>query len=299
MAVYYFEDVFRRAITDLESFYKKKYNFNIKVRYSDNLRQHASIVGRNDNSMIRFSKDCCNQRIENSTDLFVALLIVCHELAHYLNHHNYYQSSDDENNRIIEAWADNFGSKLFMVLITYGNEIKRLCDIFSIPNDSGERINLIGFAFKKLCNMFYNNESSKYHYRMERMMHICAGISSFLQFYFGKLQLDLTVDIYLRLYKCSGMYDIIDSDYSEYPISKDDFDRIIEIHYPLQNGNSAITLGLKEEYRKYIDTAFVNDISIAKDYRKAFYLTALAQVETEKHPEGLKEFLNDKLAELE
>ncbi|CAI1571321.1 Uncharacterised protein [Serratia liquefaciens] len=295
MANYYYEDVFRNAIKDLESFYKEEYDFSVKVNYSDNLWQHASIVGKNENSTIRFSKDCCARKVTDSTELFVALLIVCHELAHYLNHHNYYSSTSNEDNRIIEAWADNFGSKIFMVLITYGSNIIRMREIFSVPSDAGERINLIGTAFKNICNMFYSNESKKYHYRVERMMHICAGISSFLQFYWGKLDLQLTLDIYLRLYKNSGMYDMIETDYHSFPVSNDDFNKVIDIHKPLQNGNAAITLGLKRKYRKYIDTSFVEDIYFANLYRKVFSFSAQAQLATGEYPEDFKKMMFDKL----
>jgi hypothetical protein len=295
MASYYYEDVFRKAIADLESFYKEEYGFSVKVNYSDNLWQHASIVGKNENSTIRFSQDCCVRKVTDSTELFVALLIVCHELAHYLNHHNYYRSTSDEDDRIIEAWADNFGSKLFMVLITYGSNIIRMCEIFSVPSDAGDRVNLIGSAFKNVCNMFYRNESKKYHYRVERMMHICSGISSFLQFYWGRLDLQLTFDIYLRLYAHSGMYDIIEADYNSFPVSNDDFNKVVDIHQPLQNGNAAITLGLKKKYRKYIDTSFVEDISFANLYRDAFSFSAQAQLETGEYPEDFKKMMLDKL----
>lgn len=298
MANYFYEDVFRRAIEDLESFYKKEYSYNIKVNYSDNLRQHASIIGKNDNSTIRFSNDCCKQGVNDSKDLFVALLIVCHELAHYLNHHNYFSSIEDEDNRVIEAWADNFGSKIFMVLITYGVNTTNLCKTFNVPNDAGERIDLIGCAFEKLCTMFYNNESKKYHYRIERMMHICAGISSFLQFYWGRFDLQLTIDIYLRLYSSSGMYKIIKADHIFFPLSNDNFDKVIDIHFPLQNNQPAITLGLKKMYRKYIDTAFVKDVSTANDYKRVFYQTAIAQADNCECPVNMKEFFEEKLKDL-
>lgn len=295
MAKYCYEDAFRNAIKDLQSFYKEEYYFTVKVRYGDNLWQHASIVGRNENSTIRFSKDCCDHPLTNSTELFVALLIVCHELAHYLNHHNYYDSFNDEENRIIEAWADNFGSKIFMVLITYGEKIKHMCEVFSVPSDAGDRINLIGSAFKNVCNMFYKNESRKYHYRIERMMHICAGISSFLQFYWRKVDLQLTLDVYRRLYNNSGMYDLIEADFDTFPISNDDFDKVIKIHHPLQNGNSAITLGLKKEYWGYIDTSFVEDITIVSQYRNAFSFIVEAQLEEGGYPDDFKKTMMEKL----
>lgn len=298
MANYFFEDVFRRAIDDLESFYKDEYAFRIKVNYSDNLWQHASIVGKNENSTIRFSNDCCTQKINDSRDLFVALLIVCHELAHFLNHHNYFSSREDEDNRIIEAWADYFGSRIFMALITFGKKTSALCKKIEVPEHAGDRIDLIGDAFKKLCNMFYSNESRKYHYRMERMMHICAGISSFLHFYWERQDLQLTVDIYLRLYNSSGMYDIIQADYGVFPLSNDYFYKAIEIHYPLQNNQPAITLGLKKQYRKYIDTAFKNNLSMAKDCMRVYLQTALAQADKCECTENLKELFEKDLKEL-
>lgn len=91
------------------------------------------------------------------------------------------------------------------------------------------------------------------------------------------------------------MYDIIEADYNSFPVSNDDFNKFVDIHQPLQNGNAAITLGLKKKYRKYIDTSFVEDISFANLYRDAFSFSAQAQLETGEYPEDFKKMMLDKL----
>ncbi|QRN39222.1 ImmA/IrrE family metallo-endopeptidase [Pectobacterium carotovorum] len=274
-----FSDVFVAAISDLESFYLDKYLFKVDYRlYEDSLSSaHASINGKFDNSFIRFSSDCCRKTVENITDYFVALIILCHELAHYLNHHNYYASPEMEDSRVLEAWADRFGMSIFMCLITFGEQSKRMAESLGIPENSGERINEIGKAFCYMHQYLYNNESKKYHTRGERIMHVAAGVNSFLESYWGRLDLKRSLDIYTRLYTANDLIDVVVDDIKSDKYSEDNWDKIRTIHLALQNGNSAITLGLKKEFRKYIDTSFIDSELHSAAYLKLRYLLAAQQ----------------------
>lgn len=274
-----FSNVFIAAISDLESFYHVEYSFKVHYRLNeDDLSStHASINGRFDKSFIRFSSDCCNKNVESITDYFVGLIIVCHELAHYLNHHNYFASPELEDSRVIEAWADRFGMCIFMCLITFGEQSKRMAESLGMPEHSGERINEIGKAFFYMHQYLYNNDSKKYHTRGDRVMHVAAGVNSFLESYWGDFKIKRALDVYTRIYTANNLIDFVISDILSDKYSGDNLDKIRTIHLTLQNGNSAITLGLKKEFRKYIDTSFIDSKLDAEAYLKLRHLLAAHQ----------------------
>ena len=294
-----FENVFIAAISDVESFYEKKYSFKVryKLHEDDYSYQHASIYGAREKSFIRFSSDCCNKRVENIKDFFVALIIVCHELAHYLNHHNYYASPESEDSRLIEAWADRFGMSIFMTLITYGTTTRNLAEAVGLPAHSGERLDEIGKAFEYMARYLYNNDSEKYHSRLARIMHVAAGVNSFLECYWGDNILTRAYDVYTRIYTSANLIDLVKKDFEKDNSSKDNFDKVRTIHLRLQGDRDAITLGLKEQYRLFIDTSFVKSKDVAKLYLILRYMSALQQSVTAGLSEQTINFFKERLQE--
>lgn len=274
-----FDNVFSAAIKDFEGFYKDKYSFKVRVEFFEDSksRQHASIYGRGDNSIIRFSSDCCYKSVEGITDYFVAMIIVCHELAHYVNHHNYYASPELEDSRVIEAWADRFGMCIFMCLITFGEGSRRIAESLGMPKNSGERLDEIGKAFSYMHQWIYNDSSKRYHTRGDRIMHVAAGVNSFLEAYWGDLKLSRALGVYSRIYMANDLINAVGNDIQSNQYSEDNWDKIRTIHVALQGERDAITLGLKEEFRKYIDTSYVESQTVSTAYLKLRYLLAAQQ----------------------
>lgn len=274
-----FENVFSAAIEDFEGFYKDKYSFKVRVEFFEDIksRQHASIYGSRDNSVIRFSSDCCYKMVESITDCFVALIIVCHELAHYVNHHNYYASPELEDSRVIEAWADRFGMCIFMCLITFGERSKDIAESLGMPKHAGERLDEIGKAFSYMHQWIYNDSSKRYHTRGDRVMHVAAGVNSFLETFWGNLTLSRALDVYSRIYMANDLINAVGNDILSNKYSEDNWDKIRSIHVTLQAERDAITLGLKEEFRNYIDTSYVESPIVSKAYVNLRYLLAAQQ----------------------
>lgn len=274
-----FCDVFLAAIKDFESFYKEKYLFKVKFKTFEDSQssQHASIYGSRENSFIRFSSDCCNKEINGITDCFIALIFVCHELAHYVNHHNYYASPELEDSRLIEAWADRFGMCIFMCLITYGEDTKKIAESVGMTQSTSQRLNEIGKAFKFMHQWIYNDTSKRYHTRGDRIMHVASGVNSFLEAYWGDVKLSRALGVYSTIYMASDLIEAVGNEINKGKYSEDNWDKIRIIHLTLQGDKDAITLGLKNEFRKYIDTSYVQSELASSAYRKLRYLLGAQQ----------------------
>lgn len=291
-----FSDVFISAISDMESFYKEEYSFKIRHEFNDdsNSSAHASIKGWADDSYIRFSSDCCNKSVEGVTDFFVALIIISHELAHYVNHHNYYASPELEDSRILEAWADRFGMCIFMCLLTFGKGCGAIAEAVNMPSHSGECIDEIGKAFAYMHKYFYNNNSKKYHTPGDRVMHVAAGVNSFLESYWGNLELTRALDVYTRIYTSDHLFASVEGDIQNNVYSDDNWDKIRTIHLKLQNEKEAITLGLKKEYRRFIDTSFIESEVESKAYMKLRLLLAAQQSTMSNFGSSTQQYFQDK-----
>lgn len=262
-------DIYKAAIADLESFYSTSYDFKVKVEfYHENGIHPASIIGSNENSFLRFTTDACEKEINNNTDFLFGLLIVCHELAHYVNKHNYYTTPNHEAHRLIEAWADMFGMKIMLLLFMKGNEVNKLLSERNFPSGINYFLNEIGETFSFTATYLFNNSSPKYHRRIERIMHCAAGVNSFLDSHFEKRSMERSINVYSRIYSAAGLTLLIKSDFDTNNLTTDDFDFLHTIHVEIQNGQCAITQGLKKEFRKYIDTNFPNSNFVVTSNKK-------------------------------
>ncbi|MBH2843088.1 hypothetical protein I6U52_05030 [Serratia marcescens] len=250
-------DIYRAAISDIESFYDPRYGFNVKVDfYDDNGMHPASIIGSNENSKLRFTTDACELEISTDTDFLFGLLIVCHELAHYINRHNHYKTPNHEAHRLIEAWADMMGMKILLLLFTQGNEVNKLLFERKFPTDINYFLITIGNVFSFTAKNLFNNNSLKYHQRIERVMHCAAGVNSFLDSFYNNRSMARSLNVYRKIYTFGGLDWLISSEFNNDNLTKDDFEFLQSIHREIQGKECAITPGLKNEYRKYIDTSF-------------------------------------------
>lgn len=270
-------DIYRAAISDIESFYDPRYNFNVNVDfYDDNGMHPASIVGSGKNSKIRFTTDACELEVLTDTDFLFGLLIVCHELAHYINRHNYYKTPNHEAHRLIEAWADMMGMKILLLLFIQGEEVNKLLYERKFPTSINYFLEQIGKTFSFTAKYLFSNSSSKYHRRIERVMHCAAGVNSFLDSFYNNRSMSRSLNVYSTIYTCGGLDWLISSEFNNGDLTKDDFEFLLAIHREIQGKECAITPGLKKEYRKYIDTSFCSSnfelISNKKIYCRRCYL---------------------------
>jgi len=62
------------------------------------------------------------ERVQSVDDAMFFLIIIGHELAHYVNKHLAHTDESKIDSVAIEGWADFFGARIMFTLITYGNQ---------------------------------------------------------------------------------------------------------------------------------------------------------------------------------
>lgn len=268
------EDIIVCAVKDFESFFIKPYNYKVKVKLHDNNSSlHASIKGFEHNSFIRFSSDLCSMEITSNEDFIFILNIICHELAHYVNHHNYIKK-DDKTNRILEAWADRCGVKILLCILQNGFYISNLYKKNNYDTSLDGLTKLIGKVFFKLAGNIFNISSKYYYERLIRVMHCVAGANSFFDDVFDDRDLDRAYVVMHNIYMKSGLRNIISEEMRSIEPDLVELQQIRELHFNLQEGRNSITPGLKTFYEKFIGTSYLPTnnlatlakISIAYDY---------------------------------
>lgn len=249
--------IIKAALWDIKSFFVKgrspKFEVDIGSRA---MRDHASFAGKGNKSKLCFSKDFCSFPINNIDDYNFSLMIISHELAHYMHKHNDHIDVDTFDTKSIEAWADFFGAKVMMSLMTFGQKNMELQKELGFKFHSGDMLNSIGICLYKLACTLFNIEDERYSNRITRVGYCAAGVTSFLDAYWGDMKVSRSMDILTRLYSQGELIEWITSENESFSLDKLIIERATEIHRNIQGYQLAITKGLKSNMIPFIDTSY-------------------------------------------
>lgn len=263
------KDVVLAAKKDLESFFKDEVNFSLKIELDVKFLHHASIIGTGEKLRIRFSKYFCSFNISEINDLHYSLFIVSHEIAHYLNAHNKHKDESSFESKSLEAFADFFGSKIMMIILTYGNNFRKLYEKLGFKFHSGEVIDSIGSAFSDLAESLFNTNSDLYSNRITRIGHCSAGIMSFLDNQFSNTDIKRSMNVFTRIYSSGKLPNIIKSEGSQFFMDSNLIRTSDKIHKDIQGTDIGITKGLKPEFKIFIGTEYFSTEESRSAYIKA------------------------------
>lgn len=264
-----YEHVIRSAISDFETFFTPASNFRVNFELR-NINAPAKIVGDKDGSILLFDKFGAGNEIESLDDVMLLLVIIGHELAHYVNKHNSHIDETKDDSISIEGWADYFGARVTFALITYGPSISKLiANLTAVPFAKPARfawrqsliLGAMGRALLRAYEALYKpgDTSGRYLKSDLRIYNFLAGVTSFFYRDSGELNEDLLLHIYQRLSIDNKLAEIV-YDPREGFVSQEYFDRIRNIHVGIQgNGKKFITAGLKMDYWNLLGTSYVDD----------------------------------------
>jgi hypothetical protein len=234
---------------DIERFFYHSSGFKIRREYDSKGAMHASIKGKYSDTRIRLSIEFCHYEVDSLDDLFYVLIILCHEVAHYLNRHNDHNDEDDIDITAIEAWADFYGSRLFMSSITFGKGIQSLMLKYCSQKDQNVILDSIGRAIRSIYDEVYiPNTDERYPPALERAFIFSSGVTSFFYRLYGELRPEWTTHVLLKLLRNSGLCDLAENHQTDWDAVSEQTARSSDIHQSLQNNEMAITVGLKPEY---------------------------------------------------
>jgi hypothetical protein len=264
-----YEHVIRSAISDFETFFTSVSNFKVNFELR-NINLPAKIVGGTDGSVLLFDKFSAGNEIESLDDVMLILVIIGHELAHYVNKHNSHIDETKDDSISIEGWADYFGARVTFALITYGPNISKLIANltavpFAKPASFAWRQSLILGAMSRALLRAYEalykpgDASGRYLKSDLRIYNFLAGVTSFFYRDSGELNEDLLLYVYKRLVFDNKLAEMV-YDPREGFVCQDYFDRIRNIHVGIQgDGKKFITAGLKIEYWNLMGTSYIDD----------------------------------------
>lgn len=249
--------VIKAALWDMKSFFVKgkapKFDVDLGTR---SMRDHASFSGKGNKLKLSFSKDFCTFQINTVDDYNFVLMIVSHELAHYMHQHNEHVDVDSFDTKSIEAWADFFGAKVMMSLLTFGQRNIELQEELRFKFHSGDMLNSIGKALYQLALTLFNIHDKRYSNRITRVGYCAAGVTSFLDTYWGNMKVSRSMDVLTRLYSQGEIRDWLTSENESFSLDKSILERATEIHRKIQGYKLEITTGLKPELQTYMGTSF-------------------------------------------
>ncbi len=189
------KSLFDAVAIDVQTFFPKRSDFVIKVEYG---RLSPCCKGVGSNTRICLPKAFQTLQISTADELHFWLIVLGHEIAHYLNRHNEFNKQTQESTletRAIEDWADFFGMKLVMTIITFGTLIGRFYPFYSENIRYETRLESMANVFGKLANSFYDSKSNRYSTRSTRVGNSVAAICSFLDKYHGGLAVVRSFDV--------------------------------------------------------------------------------------------------------
>ncbi len=234
---------------DIERFFYHSSGFKLRREFDSKGALHASIKGKYSDARIRLSVDFCHYEASNLDDLFYVLVILCHEVAHYLNRHNDHDDEDDLDVTAIEAWADFYGARLFMTSITFGKRTQSLILEYCAQIDQDMVLDSIGRAIRSIYNEVYiPNTDERYPPALERAFIFNSGVTSFFYRIYGDLKPEWTAHVLLKLLRNSGLSELAENHHIDWDVFSKQTARSSTIHQSLQNNEMAITVGLKPMY---------------------------------------------------
>jgi hypothetical protein len=244
------------AFEDLESFFFHSSKFSVQREFDQSIQTHAKIKGSGGSTRIQLSNDLCKHEHDSLSDIMFTMLVVCHELAHYLNFHNHHHDRDRADTVAIEARADNYGAQIFATLITFGKRTKSIA--YKLTPNLNQKIltESIGVAVGRLyTDLYAPNRHPNYPNPAHRAAATMAGLLSFFNRYFGHLPENWTIWFTGTIVQKSGIAEKVRME-DAVNGSEEIIQRILEIHQPLMESEPLMRHGVKPPFGLFLYSNF-------------------------------------------
>lgn len=268
--------------SDVEGFFYPDAGFvmntavnGIKTRY----------VGDAEKGGIAVSHDLAAFEVRSLADLMFVLLVLGHEAGHLLNVHGAHQDSSKDETRALEVWADFYGAKVAMAVMTIGTKVRAMVDSHGGTN-AGVRLDAIGVALGRLSGTYFEVADRRYEPSPTRVATFVAGVMSGLVVNWvqhGHVpSVENLIHAQRRIYATEDMRAQLLLVQGSAP-EQSQFSTIRHIHQKIQGDKSAITAGMKCVASEWIQT---NYDGTDEEYMDR-YVEALKQLKVELSAVGL------------
>lgn len=250
------KDVLDAFKSDLEGFFYPDSGFVMNTAIQGSKTVY---MGDANKGGVVVSKDLASHEVGSLEELVLILLILGHESAHLINVHNGYRDQTNDDTRAIEVWADFFGTKIAVVMLTFGEKILDLVTSFPGGAETGTRIDAIGAAIGRLAVSYFETNDGRYEPAPVRVATCVAGVMSALDTFWamqGKgRSVARSLSIQKRLYASPVMTgqllraDARAPDRSQLPLLR-------QIHKVIQGDRDSITPGMRDLPKQWLGTDY-------------------------------------------
>ncbi len=209
--------------------------------------------------VILLPKDMADQVVDTPETMFFHLFALGHEIAHLVHQHLHGASGQPiEDYRGLEMWADFYGAKVAMALMTYGSTIHHLTVAF-YPEEKNQaaRLKDIGAALGRLADTWYGGASPRYASRLVRVGLGYNGIMSFLRSDLGPgVEKPFYEAVFLAIYRSEALLKHVVIEDHLATVDEDPIRRSARWHREMQGDTAALTPGFRPKLLKILHTTF-------------------------------------------
>lgn len=219
-------------------------------------------------SYIKIPREMADDEVTTPARLLFHLLMIGHEIGHLTHRHlEGANAQSDEEYRSLELWADFYGAKVAMAVLTYGSRLHAIArtmwpsrDLHLLLNDFGEAVSL-------LVSKVYR-EHKRYPIPLDRAGLVSNGVMSFVRNYYGPdFDFRLYYSVYNRVLLSPKVRGMIAAN-APHEYDNAFIKTSLEWHRKAQGAASAITPGMLPHVSRFLDTAFdLTDEEMAESQR--------------------------------
>jgi hypothetical protein len=247
-------DLAGAAAADFESFFHPRHPMRVRVNVG--AVNNACIRKGVSGPVIVIPREMATEPIDTPERLYFHLLILGHEIAHLVHRHLSAGEQQAADYRSLDYWADFYGAKVMMTLLTYG---ERLVPVFRsfFPEEKIFPIALepVGAAVGRLVEAVYTDHP-RYPPKLLRAGTVSNGITSFMRFHLRDADPIWPYSVFKRVCSSPAVQELILFRPEEAEFDGEIIDRAVSWHRQQQGDDAALALGMKLNLLPFLHTTF-------------------------------------------
>lgn len=274
-----FLEVVKGSLSDFNDFFELKENPGLTA-FSNEQVPIAKARGKN---KILVAHHVVEQPINSLKFFLFTLIVLGHEIAHCVNHHNTHQDRDARDSEAFEQWADFFGVRVALTLLTYGSFtgeaiasygelVIPYASLDTVPDEvkADRLLRGLGDALALAHASIYSetDSASGYPNSADRALSVAAGVFSFFYRYFGNLPERWAWKLTEALIIGREWVDVDSHRCSNDGQIDASVQIMSDLHIKISENRYSITPGLKPKFRNLIDTHYIRT-QLEKDINAA------------------------------
>lgn len=250
------EALARMAAADFEYFFLPGLGPKVSVSVGGTLS--ACIRRKDDKVWIALPTDMAREEITDAARMFFHLIILGHEIAHLVHRHLYAGQQEKADYRALEYWADFYGAKVMMALVTFGPRTSKVFErFFPVGTSFDIPMEHVGTAAGRLIESVYLPDS-RYPAPLLRVGLVNNGITSFLRHEFAGMNVNPIwyYSVFKRVFSAHATREqmILNPEQMDFDIEP--VERARRWHREMQGDRPAIEPWFKPEVVIYLHTSF-------------------------------------------